>query len=160
MQRRLTQFFALFLLALSTLLAGCGLASWMASPEAQMANAVVNGAACGYAAANGTPCTPKEVLAALARDAEAQEAKVKAVLPQAAAVDPALTKAYVAQLEANTRSNQALTEAIVLLAARSAPTPASSTPETPPLPAAPAILPTAPSASSTASSTQAPPPVP
>lgn len=118
--------FLAFLVVLSLFLTGCGLASWMGSPEAQMANAIANGAACGYAAANGTPCTPKEVLAALAKDAEAQEAKVKAVLPQAAAVDPALTKAYVAQLEANTRSNQALTEAIVLLAARSAPAPSNS----------------------------------
>ena len=103
---------------------------------AKMANTVLAGAACGMAAANDTPCTPRAVLDALARDAAAQKAKVEAVAPQASAADPELTKAILAQLEANTASNKKLTEAIVLLAAR-APEPVPTAPTSSALPAAP-----------------------
>lgn len=116
---------------------------------AKMANTILAGAACGMAAANDTPCTPRAVLDALARDAAAQKAKVEAVAPQASAADPELTKAILAQLEANTKSNQKLTEAIVLLAARAPePVPTATTssapPAAPPVPTAapvPAVTP-------------------
>jgi hypothetical protein len=85
---------------------------------AKMANTIANGVACGMAAANGTPCTPQAVLDALERDAAAQREKVSAVAPQAAAVDPALTEKLLAQLEANTESNRAVTQALLALAAR------------------------------------------
>ena len=86
-----------------------------------MANTIANGVACGMAAANGTPCTPQAVLDALARDAAAQKEKVSAVAPQAAAVDPQLTERLLAQLEANTESNRAVTQALLALATRGAP---------------------------------------
>lgn len=105
-----------------------------------MANTVLAGAACGMAAANDTPCTPRAVLDALARDAAAQKAKVEAVAPQASAADPELTKAILAQLEANTASNKKLTEAIVLLAVR-APESVPTAPTSSALPAAPAAPP-------------------
>jgi signal transduction protein with GAF and PtsI domain len=85
---------------------------------AKMANTIANGVACGMAAANGTPCTPQAVLDALARDAAAQREKVQAVAPQAAATDPALTERLLAQLEANTESNRAVTKALLDLATR------------------------------------------
>lgn len=88
---------------------------------AKMANTIANGVACGMAAANGTPCTPQAVLDALARDAAAQKEKVSAVAPQAAAVDPQLTERLLAQLEANTESNRAVTQALLALATRGAP---------------------------------------
>lgn len=113
---------------------------------ARMANTVLAGAACGMAAANGTPCTPQAFLDSLAKDAaalreaqEAQRAKVVAVAPQAASVDAATTKAILEQLAANAKTQEdlaegqrRLTEAIVLLAARrnepsAAPPDASST---------------------------------
>lgn len=87
----------------------------------QTANTIANGVACGMAAANGTPCTPQAVLDALARDAAAQKEKVSAVAPQAAAVDPQLTERLLAQLEANTESNRAVTQALLALATRGAP---------------------------------------
>jgi hypothetical protein len=86
-----------------------------------MANTIANGVACGMAAANGTPCTPQAVLDALARDAAAQKEKVSAVAPQAAAVDPQLTERLLAQLEANTESNRAVTQALLALATSGAP---------------------------------------
>ncbi len=87
----------------------------------QTANTIANGVACGMAAANGTPCTPQAVLDALARDAAAQKEKVSAVAPQAASVDPQLTERLLAQLEANTESNRAVTQALLALATRGAP---------------------------------------
>lgn len=156
-----------FLVAVTMLLTGCGLASWATSPEAQMANAIANGAACGYAAANGTPCTPKEVLEALAKDAAAQRAKVEAVLPQAAQADPALAKTYADLLAANAENNRRLTEAVLLLATRAAAPPPAATTATPTLPSAPAVLPSAPavlptvpSATSASSAESSPAPAP
>ena len=122
-----------------------------------MANAILNGAACGYAAANGTPCTSEEVLAALARDAEAQRAKVEAVLPQAAAADAELTKKLVEELERNTGSNESLVKAILLLASRATPAPPTSS--SPPLPPAPSE-PAAPAANAPGSALAPPPPTP
>jgi len=116
-------------LSLSSL--GCGL---MTAQEARVASSVLNGVACGVAAAQETPCTPQAVLDALARDQEAQRAKVDAVAPQAAAADPVLTKALVDQLAANARANEAIAKALVDLAARSAPLPPPRSPVAPPLP--------------------------
>lgn len=110
---------ASLVLLLSTLL-GCGL---LTAQEARVANSVLNGVACGVAAAQETPCTPQAVLEALARDAAAQEAKVKAVAPAAAAADPVLAAALLETLERNTASNEAVTRALLELATRPAPLP-------------------------------------
>ena len=107
------------LLPLFCLLLSCAPGEFGAG--AKMANTIANGVACGMAAANGTPCTPQAVLDALARDAAAQKEKVSAVAPQAAAVDPLLTERLLAQLEANTESNRAVTQALLALATRGAP---------------------------------------
>jgi hypothetical protein len=106
------------LLLLLASLTGC-----LSPQQARTANAVLNGVACGVAAAQETPCTPQAVLDALARDAAAQQAKVAAVVLQAAAVDPAVAQAIVEQLAANTASNKALTKALLDLATRPAPLP-------------------------------------
>ena len=120
------------LASLTLALAACSPADFGAG--ARVAEIVISGAACGVAAANGTPCTPREVLDALARDAAAQRAKVEAVAPAAAAVDPEATKKILEELAANTESNRRLAEAIVSLASRATPAPTATTsaaPETP-----------------------------
>ncbi len=86
--------------------------------QARLANAIANGVACGVAAAQETPCTPQAVLDALARDGAAQQAKIEAVVPQAAAVDPAMAKALTEQLARNSAANEALTRALLDLATR------------------------------------------
>lgn len=88
--------------------------------QARVTNAVLSGVACGIAAAQETPCTPQAVLEALARDEAAQRAKVEAVVPQAAAVDPDLAKTIVEQLARNSAANEALTKALLDLATRGA----------------------------------------
>lgn len=128
---------------------------------AKVANTVLSGAACGMAAANGTPCTPQAVLDALAKDAAAQREKVQAVIPQAKAVDPNLTDALAKQLEQNTASNKALVEAIVLLASRQPGpvAPATSSTVVAPSPSLEATTPPTPTTSSPPTST-GPPAVP
>lgn len=101
---------------LSVLLASCAPGEFGAG--AKMATVVLSGAACGVAAANGTPCTPQAVLDALERDAAAQRSKIKAVAPQASAADPELTQKILDQLAANAESNRRLTEAVIMLATR------------------------------------------
>ena len=91
--------------------------------QARVTNAVLSGVACGIAAAQDTPCTPRDVLDALARDGASQRAKVEAVVPQAAAVDPVMAKALAEQLARNSAASEALTKALVELATREAPLP-------------------------------------
>lgn len=86
--------------------------------QARVANAVLSGVACGVAAAQETPCTPQAVLDALARDGAAQQAKIEAVVPQAAAVDPVMARTLVEQLARNSAANEALTRALLDLATR------------------------------------------
>lgn len=127
------------LLLTLVMLCGC---TWTPA-QARTANSILNGVACGVAAAQETPCTPQAVLDALARDTEAQRTKVAAVVPQAAAVDPALTRMLVEQLAANTASNAAVAKALVDLAARGQPLPQYplTMEPMPALPRAPAVLP-------------------
>lgn len=142
---------AVFLLAavlFAPPLAGC-----LSAQQARTANAIMNGVACGVAAAQETPCTPQAVLEALARDAESQRTKVEAVAPQAAQVDSALTNKLLEQMAANTAANQALTKALLDLAMRTAPAAPAAEPAPSP---APTPSPSAPSSSEA----PAPPPTP
>lgn len=107
------------------------------------ANVIANGVACGIAAANETPCTSTEALKAIARDAVAAQQKVEAVVPQAAATDPAMTALLVQQLAANTTSNEALTKALLDLATRG-PLPQYDLPPLAPPPSKPTGAPLAP----------------
>ena len=128
-----------YLLALLVSLIGC------TAQQARVTNAVLSGIACGVAAAQETPCTPQAVLDALARDGAAQQAKIEAVVPQAAAVDPVMARTLVEQLARNSAANEALTRALLDLATRQplpsfplemGPMPALPPPHLPP-PAAP-----------------------
>ena len=123
---------------------------------AKMANTILSGAACGMAAANETPCTPKAVLDALAKDAAAQREKVQALAPAAAAVDPATTQLLVEQMAANTESNKKLTAALIALIEKgaAAPAPSASATSSPTTPAAP--LPAASPAGTPSASASAP----
>lgn len=129
---------------------------------AKMANTVLAGAACGMAAANDTPCTPRAVLDALARDAAAQKEKVQAIAPQAAAVDPDQTQLLLAEMAKNTESNAALTKALIALIEKgAAPAPSATASATPPAPT-PAVTPSAsvPPASTTSAPTASAAPTP
>ena len=117
---------------LAFFLAGC-----LSDAQWRTAGMIGNGVACGVAAANATPCTPQAVLDALARDAASQQTKVEAVAPQAAAVDPGMTKLLMEQLAANAAANQALTKALLDLAARSGPLPQYELPPLAPPPPKP-----------------------
>ena len=123
-----------YLLALLVSLIGC------TAQQARVTNAVLSGIACGVAAAQETPCTPQAVLDALARDGAAQQAKIEAVVPQAAAVDPMMARTLVEQLARNSAANEALTRALLDLATRQplplemGPMPALPPPVAPPKP--------------------------
>ena len=101
-----------YLLALFVSLTAC------TAQQARVTNAVLSGIACGVAAAQETPCTPQAVLDALARDGAAQQAKIEAVVPQAAAVDPMMARTLTEQLARNSAANEALTRALLDLATR------------------------------------------
>lgn len=104
---------------------------------AKMANTILSGVACGMAAANDTPCTPKAVLDSLAKDAAAQETKVKAVAPAAAAVDAKQTQLLLDQMAANTESNRELTKALIALVEKGAASSAPSSSAAPAVTSAP-----------------------
>ena len=124
---------------------------------AKMANTILNGAACGMAAANDTPCTPKAVLDSLAKDAAAQKAKIEAAAPAAAAVDAAQTKLLLDQMAANTESNLELTKALVALIEKGSASTASP-PAAPSASATSAAPPAAPTPGATPSPAPVPPP--
>lgn len=134
------------LVAVALVLSGCGPGEFGAG--AKMANTVLVGAACGMAAANDVPCTPRAVVDSLAKDAASQETKVKALAPAAAAVDPSQTQLLLDQMAANTESNRKLTGALLTLIEKGTVTP------TPSASSAPAAAPPAPA--STSSSAPAP----
>ena len=117
---------------LAFFLTGC-----LSDAQWRTAGMIGNGVACGVAAANATPCTPQAVLDALARDAASQQQKVEAVAPQAAAVDPGMTKLLMEQLAANAETNKAMTKALLDLAARSGPLPQYELPVVAPPPPKP-----------------------
>ncbi len=138
--QRLTALLAVLLFVLP--LVGC-----LSAQQARTVNAIANGVACGVAAANETPCTPEAVLEALARDAAAQQQKVEAVAPQAAATNPILTEKLLEQMAANTSANAALAKALLDLATRTAPAASSAAPAASPAPSpseAPSSAPPAP----------------
>lgn len=118
---------------------------------AKTANVIANGVACGVAAANDTPCTPRILLERLAALDKEQKATIAPVAEKAGAIDPTLAETLVAELARNSASNERLTKAIFDLAARdtsSAPS-ASVTSAVPP-PSAPTSPASPPSASSPA----------
>ena len=115
--------------ALSVFLTGC-----LSAAQWRTAGMIGNGVACGVAAANATPCTPQAVLDSLAKDAAVPRAKMEAVAPQAAAVDPTLAALLMEQLKANAESDRKIAEALVALAARSGPLPQYELPPLAPVP--------------------------
>ena len=124
---------AAVVLVLSAALAACTPAQLVGL---KTANTIAAGVACGVAAANDTPCTPKE---ALAQYADGQK-QIIALLAEKAApsTDPAVLAAILKSLEANAESQRALAEQVIKLAEKS-----STTPAPPPSPA-PAPPPTTP----------------
>lgn len=146
----LRRLLAPIVLALSLLTASC---TPGAGPGLQMANTVAMGVACGIAAANGTPCTPQQVLVEIT---QAQKEIMQALAAEAARKsDPAVVEAMMKGLEANAAAQRELAEQVIHLAAQkpsaapSAPAPTTTAPPEPP--AAP---------SATPSSTAAPEPAP
>lgn len=112
---------------------------------AKTANIIASGVACGVAAANDTPCTPRALLDRLAALDQEQKATLAPVAEKASAIDPKLAETLVAELARNSASNERLTKAIFELASREA-TPAPTTPATsavppPTAPAPPASTP-------------------
>lgn len=148
LRRLLAPLFVVF----SLLTASCTPA---AGPGLQMANTVAMGVACGIAAANGTPCTPQQVLVEIT---QAQKEIMQALAAEAAKKsDPAVVAAMMKGLEANTAAQRELAEQVIRLAvqtpaaAPSAPAPTTTGP--PETPAAPSVAP-----SSTPTATPAPAP--
>jgi len=120
---------------------------------AKTANIIASGVACGVAAANDTPCTPRALLERLAALDKEQKATIAPVAEKASTIDPKLAETLVDELARNSASNERLTKAIFELASREA-TPAPTTPATSAVP--PPTAPT-PSAATPPASPSTPP---
>ena len=143
---RITRFLLAPLFALHVLLTGC--AGFDPAAALRTAEIVATGAACGVAAAQGTPCTPGELLTQLAT---AQRALIEMAAAQAARDgDPAVVDALLRGLEASAATQRALAEQVIRLAEKAAgPVVVPAAPKepkekpAPPSPPAPTVAPPA-----------------
>ena len=149
----------LFAVLLLPLLLALGCAPGEFAAGAKTANTIASGVACGVAAANDTPCTPRALLDRLAALDKEQKATIAPVVEKASTIDPKLAETLIDELARNSASNERLTKAIFELASRESPS-ASSAPTTSsvPPPAAPTPPATAPPAASPAPSSPPAPP--
>jgi hypothetical protein len=150
------------LLSLSALLLSLNACTPAQLAGLKTANTVAAGVACGVAAANGTPCTPTETLAALA---EQQQKLLEVVADQAAErSDPAVVEALLDALAKSADTQRALAEEVIRLAQQSRPSSPPRrprrppAPQTPPAATVPRVEPTAPAPTSGTPPPSAPPP--
>lgn len=113
---RVLRFLLAPIFALHMFVAGC--AGFDTSAALRTANTVASGVACGVAAAQGTPCTPGELLTQLAA---AQRALIEMAAAQAAQDnDPAVVDALLRGLEASSATQRALADQVIRLAEKAA----------------------------------------